>query len=240
MKLLAALISALVLSTGSGSRAAEPPRGELLELHSCQLYIGGCIASSEVTQEGNCLLRVWRFTGGSHGGVNLAGLQIALLEIGNQNLAIHNTRPTRSVVYLPNTATGAQSAALVAWLRSQLPRENLVGSPTRTVSMSFHTSAAGATFAAGDTIQVDVVPVDACGLVSCGESLWYTPRSVVTTYTVGVTRKSVVREPLLSLKWIDHGKNDVFLARFGEGATAHAGFTAPALACATTDHNLHE
>ena len=240
MKLLVALITMLLLPPGPGLRAADTPRGDLLELHSCQLYIGGCIASSEATQEGKCLLRVWNFTGGAHDGVNFTGLQVALLEVGNQNLAMRNAPATRSVIYLPKTATRAQSAALVDWLRSQIPGQTLADSPTRTVSMNFHRSAGSAIFTAGDAVQVDVVPFEDCGLVSCGESLWYTPRSTVTTYTVGVTRKSVVREPLLSLKWIDHGKNNVFLARFGEGATAQAAFTPPTLACATTDHALHE
>ena len=110
----------------------------------------------------------------------------------------------------------------------------------RSVPMTFHRADGGVTFTAGDVAQVEVVPFEACGLVSCGESLWYTPRATVTTYTVGVTRKSDVREPLLSLKWIDHGKNNVFLARFGEGAAARAAFTPPTLACAPTDHTLHE
>lgn len=240
-KLMALMATVALLTWADVSlQAADTPRGDLLELHSCQLYIGGCIASSEATQEGKYLLRVWNFTGGAHNGVNLNGLQVALLEIGNENLAMKNAPATRSVVYLPKTATRTQSAALVDWLRSQIPAQNAADLPTRSIPLSFHRSAGAVTFTAGDAAQVEVVPFEACGLVSCGESLWYTPRSTVTTYTVGVTRKSVVREPLLSLKWIDHGKNNVFLARFGEGATAQAAFTSPALACAMTDHTLHE
>ena len=242
MNKLMALMATVALLTGAdlSLQAADTPRGDLLELHSCQLYIGGCIASSEATQDGNYLLRVWNFTGGAHDGVNLSGLQVALLEMGNQNLAMNNAPATRSVIYLPKAATRVQSAALVDWLRTQIPRQSVADLPTRSISMSFQKSGGRVTFAAGDIAQVDVVPFEACGLVSCGESLWYTPRSTVTTYTVGVTRKSVVREPLLSLKWIDHGKNNVFVARFGECTTAQAAFTSPTLACATTDHIQHD
>ncbi|HUI05770.1 MAG TPA: DUF1326 domain-containing protein [Verrucomicrobiae bacterium] len=242
MKLVMALMATVVLLawTDRSLQAADLPCGDLLELHSCQLYIGGCIASSEATQEGKCLLRAWNFTGGVHQGVNLSGFQVAILEIGSQNLATRNARPTHAVIYLPKTATRAQSAALVDWLQTQLPELNLAHCPTRSVSMSLKKSGDEATFTAGDVAQVEVVPFKPCGLVSCGESLWYMPRSAVTAYTVGVTRQSVVREPLLALKWIDHGKNNVFLARFGEGGTARAAFTSPTLACATTDHALHE
>jgi len=242
MNKLMALLATVAVLTGAdfSLQAASMPRGDLLELHSCQVYIGGCIASSEAPQEGKCMLRVWNFTGGAHNGVNLTGLQVAVLEIGSQNLAMKKAAPTRSVVYLPNTATRLQSAALVDWLRTQGPGQRLADSPVRSIPMAFHRSAGRATFAAGDAARVDVVPFEPCGLVSCGESLWYTPRSAVTTYTVGVTRESVVREPLVSLTWIDHGKNNVFLARFGEGATGQAAFAAPTLACATTDHARHE
>ena len=231
---------ALLVGVNLSLQAADLPRGDLLELHSCQLYIGGCIASSEATQEGKCMLRVWNFTGGAQQDVNLTGLQVALLEIGNQNLATKNAAPTRAVIYLPTAATHAQSMALVEWLRSCVSPADLAGAATRVVSMSFHRSLSGVTFVAGDAAQIDLVPFEPCGLVSCGESLWYTPRSTVSTYTVGVTRASVVHEPLLALKWIDHGKNNVFVGRFGEGATAQATFTPPSLACATTDHILHE
>jgi hypothetical protein len=242
MKKLMALMATVALIAGvdQSLQAADTPRGDFLELHSCQLYIGGCIASSESTLEGRYLLRVWNFTGGTHNNVKLGGLQVALLEMGNQNLATKNTIPARSVIYLPATATRTQSAALVDWLRSQVPGQNPATLLTRSIPMDFHRSDGGVTFAAGDNAQIDVVPFETCGLISCGESLWYTPRSAVTTYTVGLTRKSVVREPLLSLKWIDHGKNNVFLGRFGEGTTTQAAFTSPMLACATTDHAAHE
>ena len=73
----------------------------------------------------------------------------------------------------------------------------------------------GNVFTAGDAVRVEIEPLVSCGLTSCGESLWYTPRTPVTSYTVGVTSRSIVREPLLQLTWIDHGKNNVFEGRFG-------------------------
>ena len=45
MRSLVALIAVLLLPTGPDLRAADIPRGDLLELHSCQLYIGGWDAS---------------------------------------------------------------------------------------------------------------------------------------------------------------------------------------------------
>src|ERR1043166_9546816 len=102
MKALMAFAAALALMVCADHslQAAEAPRGDLLEIHSCQLYIGGCIASSEATQEGKYALRVWSFTGGSHRGADLGNLQTALLEISDQNLATRDPRPTDAALYL--------------------------------------------------------------------------------------------------------------------------------------------
>ena len=74
--------SVLLLTTlvGYGSRllAADVPRGTVLELHSCELYAGGCVISSQATLEGRYLLTAWKFTGGRFRGIDLAGLQAAV------------------------------------------------------------------------------------------------------------------------------------------------------------------
>jgi hypothetical protein len=222
-----------------GLRAEQTPRGELLELHSCQLYIGGCIASAEATQDGRYLLRVWSFSNGSHNGVALDGLQVALLETGEENLADKNTQPSTSVVYLPQSATPAQSVALADWLRKTNPELSSVRMQTRVVPMQLIRTDDIVTFTAGHSVRIQVQPFESCGLASCGESLWYTPRSPLSSYTVGVTSESIVREPLLALTWIDHGKNNVFEGRFGEPRTEPA-FKLPVMACVAANQHAHE
>jgi len=240
MKALVVTVAVLCLVTSASLRAADPPHGDLLELHSCQLYIGGCIASSELTQEGRYLLRVWHFAGGSYGGSQLGGLQVALLEVADQNLAINGTQPTESMAYLPESASPSQASALMAWLTAGNPELARTKCRVRTIPMDFTQARGRISFSAGDVLQIETVPFAPCGLVSCGESLWYTPRSKLTSYTVGVTSKTVVHEPALALRWVDHGKNNVFQGRFGEGATTRASFSPPALVCSVADHLRHE
>ena len=240
MKTLAASIAVALVFTSSVLRAGETPRGDLLEMHSCQLYIGGCIASSESPQDGKYLLRVWNFTGGSYGGVQLSGQQVALLETSDDNLALYETKPNAAVAYLRQSASPAQTIALLDWLKSTNPQLTHLKLLTRTVPMQLTSGRGTASFSAGDSLQMEVRPFQCCGLVSCGESLWYTPRSATTSYTVGITSKSVVDEPALALRWIDHGKNNVFQGRFGEGQTTTATFEPPALVCAVANHSAHE
>ena len=240
MKTLVASIAVAFLLSSPSLRAGETLHGDLLELHSCQLYIGGCIASSESPQDGRYLLRVWNFAGGSHDGAPLHGLQVALLEVADENLALGQTKPNAAMAYLPQSATPPQAAALLDWLKSSNPELARMKLPTHTVPMQFTSTHGMASFSAGDFLQMAVQPFQSCGLVSCGESLWYTPRSATTSYTVGVTSKSVVHEPALALRWIDHGKNNVFQGRFGEGTTGSATFQPPAFVCAVANHPAHD
>jgi hypothetical protein len=240
MKTVVAEIVVLFLVLSASLRAADAPRGELLELHSCQLYIGGCIASSETTQEGQYQLRVWTFAAGSVDGTDLGGLTVALLETADQNLALGGTLPTEAMLYLPQSATPAQAAALIEWIKADNPELSGMKWRLRTVPMTFAHGQNAVSFSAGNFLQVQTRPFAPCGLISCGESLWYTPRSTLTSYTVGVTSTATVCEPALWLRWIDHNKNNIFLGRFGDGAPARAAFTPPSMLCAVADHISHE
>ena len=75
-------------------------------------------------------------------------------------------------------------------------------------------------FSAGDLISVKVAPLGSCVFGSCGEELWYTPRSTTSVFTVAINSASRVSEPSLNLKWNDGGKRSVFVGRFGETDTA--------------------
>src|SRR2546423_4728097 len=87
--------------------AGNAPRGSLLELHSCELYAGGCVVSSQATLDGRYMLRAWNFTGGQFAGQDLRGLRLAVLQSGSQNLAAQDVPAEHAVVYLPNDATPA-------------------------------------------------------------------------------------------------------------------------------------
>src|SRR5260370_23793401 len=97
-----ALGCGLALSTGL---AVETPRGNLLALHSCELFAGGCVVSSQATLDGRYMLRAWDFTAGNFAGVELTGLQLAVLQSSSQNLAAEDAAPDQTVVYLPQKAS---------------------------------------------------------------------------------------------------------------------------------------
>jgi hypothetical protein len=97
--------------------AAQTPRGTLIELHSCELYAGGCTISAEATQGGRYMLRVWDFAGGQFSGTDFKGLQVAVLQSSTENLAAPDSKTGDAVVFLPKNATPTQRDALRGWVK---------------------------------------------------------------------------------------------------------------------------
>jgi hypothetical protein len=212
MKTVASLLIGIAFVFGQSGQAAAP-RGNVMELHSCELYAGGCIVSSESTIGGRYMLRAWNFTGGSFAGTDLMGLKLALLQASGENLAAPKAEPGQAMVYLPESASPQQREALLAWLRATQPGLKAESMQTRTVSLEFANEKTGYAFKAGNFVSVKTASLESCD-ASCGESLWYTPRTPTTVFTVAVDQASRVEEPRLQVKWVDASKRSIFLGRF--------------------------
>lgn len=214
MKTLACLSAGILGVTLNIAIAADAPRGNLLELHSCELYAGGCVVSSEAPQDGRYMLRVWDFSSGSFNGTELKGLQIAALQVSTDNLATSDSKSGNAVVYLPDSATPTQRDALLAWIQSSQKDFHPAKIQTRIVPLQFSRSEKGYAFSAGQFVSLNV-GTQTCE-TSCGEELWYQPRASTSLFTVALNRSSRISEDLLTLNWTDATKRSVFLARFGE------------------------
>lgn len=223
MKLLAVLLSGLSCFLYRPALAAPPPSGSVLELHSCELYAGGCVVSSEATLGGRYMLRAWNFNHGSFAGADLSGLNLAVLQASPDNLAASGSVAGSVMVYLPQHATKAQRQALLAWLRSA--QAGLHASPalqTRIVPIQFSRTEAGYALRVGHFASVDTAPLETCRTGACGDALWYTPRAETSVFTVALDQCSKVNEPLLQLKWQDSGRRTVFLGKFGQDTPARS------------------
>jgi hypothetical protein len=236
MRISALLLCGLACSVGPNLFASGQPRGTLLELHSCELYAGGCVVSSEATLGGRYMLRAWQFTGGEYAGTDLSGLQLAVLQSSSDNLAEDQTDPGQAVVYLPESATPKQQTALLQWSKALVPdAKNL---QTRTTQLRFVQTKAGYNFSAGTFVSVSTAPLETCETGACGEALWYTPRSATSVFTVAVDRVSQVLEPFLELKWRDAGRRSVFLGKFGTDSATKDQFVKTADLCGSLEKNF--
>jgi hypothetical protein len=219
-KLLLLLLS---LSLVLPSRAAQPsdasvPRGRFAELHSCELFAGPCVVNSEVNQAGNYQLRIWQFDSGRIGNVSLRRLTVALLEKSDVNLADRG-RASAAVAYLPPDLSPAQQEALLAWVR-QSTAAKLDSSHAKVAPLQVDFDGAQVRFSAGTEMMFAGGVPDPCPAGGCGEMLWYQPRVAWSSFVVDQLAQSRIVEPLLSLRWMDHGRRTLFVGRFGDPEAA--------------------
>jgi hypothetical protein len=222
----------LGLAVSQAIAADNTPRGSLLELHSCELYAGGCTVSSEAPQDGRYMLRVWDFADGTVNQTEIKGLQLAVLQSSPDNLAAKDSQSGEAVVYLPQSATKAQRDALLAWLKSSQPDFKPAKLRTRVAALQFTKSQKAFTFSADKSISVKAVAQESCDF-TCGEELWYQPRTTTSLFTVAMNTSSQVDEPLLKLNWTDAAKRSVFLGRFGDSGSARNSYVTMDELCGT-------
>lgn len=213
----------------SMAQAEQPASGKLIELHSCELYTGGCVASSEATLQGKVSVTAWNFEAGSSEGMHLQGLQVALLQVSDRNLA-SEAAPSQAVVYLPERATEPERAALLSWVKKEVPQAEVKA--VRTAPIAFEGEGANITFSAGEWISLQSGPLLPCGMGSCGESLWYSPRVSANIFTVAMSEQSQVVEKELQLTWRQSGVRNVFVGSFDQNNKTPAQYTSCELLCA--------
>jgi hypothetical protein len=195
------------------------PSGEFVELHSCDLYTGGCTASSESTLLGRQLFRVWSISQGTWDNQNLAGFKVAVLELGSVNLAESGAFVEKAEVFMPKALAKAQKEALLSWVNSQgiVPPSTQVEEADITYRRS---GRASANVAVGDSISLSTMAISKCSSGACGQALWYEPQVKHSSFEVVATRVSKIRESSMNFLWTDHDRPNAFLARFGPNANS--------------------
>ena len=214
MKIVSAFLIVSLLAVAQVC-AANQPIGRIVEVHAVDVYTGGCTASAQATMGGRSMLRLWSFEDGTQEGVELRGLQIAALQVADQNLAAAETQSTSAVVYLPRNASEAQRAALLGWLKAANPEMDRATLVEKVADIRYEQNGTRIVLNVGEQIAMKTREIQKCDTGACGESLWYKPRTKTGDYTVLVNESSSINEPALSLVWKDNSAKSVFFGHFG-------------------------
>jgi hypothetical protein len=192
------------------SSAAEPS-GEFLELHSCDLFTGGCTASAESTLLGRQVFRVWSIESGEWNGQNLAHLKVAVLKTGLENLAEKGALAGKATIFVPKGLAQPKREALVSWAFDQdrLPP----ATPVIEAEISYQRVGQKAAVTVDDAISLTTMAIGRCSSGACGQALWYEPQVNHSAFEVVASRTSRIQDA--TLFWADHDRPNVFLASFG-------------------------
>jgi hypothetical protein len=194
------------------------PSGEFVELHSCDLYTGGCTASSQSTLLGRQLLRIWSIKQGTWNNRDLANLKAAVLELGSANLAENGAVADNAEIFVPKGLPAAQKEALLSWVNSQAP----IPASVRVVEAEIIYQRLGSVVkvAVNDSISLSTMAIAKCDSGACGQALWYEPQAEYSEFEVIASQSSNVRDAALNFSWTDHNRPNVFLASFGPNGSA--------------------
>ena len=154
MQIFAIAISIFVVSQLC---SAAEPFGEFVELHSCDLYTGGCTASAESTLLGRQVFRAWSIERGAWNGQELTHLKVAVLETGSRNLAEKGALGERAEIFVPRNLSQAKREALVSWTAAQLPLPR--GTRVIEAEIAYKRSGQEAVVTVGDTIFLTTMPI---------------------------------------------------------------------------------
>src|SRR5262245_15206867 len=121
---VSSLVFAFNLLLASGWAAPNPTArlvGDYLEVRSCEVYTGPCVANSEMNLSGREGLLVWSIRDGSWNGVSLKGLSVIAAVRSDDTLGDvkNNPRRGRAVLIVDAKADSLQEAALKEFVRSR-------------------------------------------------------------------------------------------------------------------------
>ena len=209
-----------------GANAVAPKAIELtghyVEARSASVFAGACHAGGESTTAGREALLAWHFESGARAGVELAGLDLAVVIAGEENLAERGTARA-SVIYVSDKASPVQREALVSLVKE---RYAAVIGDVRSVEYvgisasfgehgSYHVASAGRFDLEGSTLADR-----ACCKMPF--HVWYKPFADVNTPIVGCNTNFKLQEPRLSTHISRPGENAAFTGAFALPATLRA------------------
>lgn len=221
------LVSALLVPLAAGPRSDAAPFGRYVEARTASVFAGACHFGGEATTIGREALLAWHFDGGEHSGIALAGVDAAVVIVGDANLADAGAA-RRSVVYVSDRATAAQAGAVRALLALELGAQlgELVATERVPLSITFggdeHRSFETYSVASPEhfALQGTLLPDRACCRMPF--QVWYTPFAPVAAPVVGANTEFRCTTAELDRTWSRPDENASFAGafRWDRGAAA--------------------
>ncbi len=177
-------------------------RGDYLETRSNQVYGCYCEWSGQAITAGREAILGWAFSAGEYRGVDLAGVKVAAVIVGQSSLSA-TTGSRGHVLFFDPGTTKAQQQAAQAFLMEKYG--DLLGKDiaVRVMPVEIRENPDEAQLAAGDFVSVFMrkakLPEDAMK----GAQLWYDPFIALAESTLATTLNSKYMGPEFDLTWDD-------------------------------------
>lgn len=227
MTVLNSLIACAALLDTSATDVA--PSGRYVEVRSASVYAGACHYNSEYVTQGREAVLAWSIERGTHAGVDLAGLALAVAVRDDANLA-EPARRRRSIVYVPQSAGARERDALCAWLVGT--HAALLGDVLAVESVALDVAIDGQAFrvdvGARTSFRGNAMPNREC--CKMPYNVWYDPFEPLSGRRVGEVARWSLAEPALGADFVRRDENSASFGVFGAPLAAAALPAAPSVA----------
>ena len=193
-----------ILLVGFSAFAQQPKaiRGDYLETRSNQVYGCYCEWSGQAITAGREAILGWAFKTGEYRGVDLAGVKVAAVIVGQSSLSA-TTGPRQHVLFLDPSTSKDQQQAAQAFLTEEYGVFLGQAVAVRVMPVEMRVNSGEVHLVAGDIVSVALrkarLPDDAMK----GAQLWYDPFIKLTESTLATTLDSRYMGPEFDLTWDD-------------------------------------
>ena len=194
--------------------------GDYVEIRSCDVYAGACIANSEMNLSGREGMLVWSFRQGQWNGVSLRGLSVIAVVRTDETLGDRRYHPCRgkAVLIVDAQADSVQEAALIAFVKktagSLVSEVAAVKSSPIEVRAGQCASGACARVKAGNLVEISTRCLGGKDHLCGNEEDFYPPLTSVQTPLSAFTELASYKGPALNMTWELTAKRSAYLATF--------------------------
>jgi hypothetical protein len=194
--------------------------GDYLEVRTCNVYVGGCIANGEMGITGKEAILVWSVRDGSWHGTKLDGLKVLAVVSADDTLGDLRYNPVvgKAQLIVDHRASAAQREALADLARSLGGK--LVSKVVETrvadidVTLDASPGSPAASVRAGNLVEIETQSLTGKKTVCASETKFYPPLTEVSDAQAGYTAMAAYKGTSLDRKWESVGLFSSYVGTF--------------------------
>jgi hypothetical protein len=196
--------------------------GDYLEVRSCDIYTGACVANSEMGLTGKEGMLVWHVKHGTWKGASLDGLSVVAVLQTDSTLGDVSLHPGggRAVLIVDSRANSSQRKALADFARAQAGKliKDVAAVKTAAVDVQMGQCKSGtcATVKAGDLVEISTRCLGGNDHLCGNEENYYPPLTKVEGALSAYTELAAFRGRDLNETWELTGRRSAYLGTFAQ------------------------
>ncbi len=194
--------------------------GDYLEVRTCNVYVGGCIANGEMGITGKEAILVWSVREGSWNGTKLDGLKVLAVVSADDTLGDLRYNPVAGKAQLiVDARANAQQREALADMAGSLGGKlisQVVETRAADVEVTLDPSPGSPAWIvrAGNLVEIETQTLTGKKTVCASETNFYPPLTEVTDAHAGYTAMAAYKGTSLDRKWESVGLFSSYVGKF--------------------------